>query len=384
MTGTNATVRGGRPPRGRSRWSGVLVGGLTAALAIAAALAGDTGTVRRVRSDPEAVRLLRAATGAAQRVPYEGRRFLTTWSSRRTSTSTVRVTHTPGDGTYYQSDSDGRAYQPDAAAFWGGSYGFTSETLTLLTRNYTVVRAPDAAVCGRPAQVVEARRPDGSPAGRFWLDTETGLMLHRELIDAAGHRVAATGFTEVNLAAERGGRGTLRAGRSPTKAPARTPVDAPAKGIADGAVPATLWADRLDGAELAELRDNGWPVPRSLPGRLKLYDARRPQSGGDVVHLSYSDGLAAVSVFVQHGNLDDRRFGDWQKTGKRDRTVFRREALQRWAVSAGNGYVYTVLTDAPQSTADAVARTLPRDGTPFWRRLGRGFRRVGSWINPFG
>jgi hypothetical protein len=36
---------------------------------------------------------------------------------------------------------------------------------TLLTRNYSVVRAADAAVCGRQARVIEARSADGSPAG---------------------------------------------------------------------------------------------------------------------------------------------------------------------------------------------------------------------------
>lgn len=349
-------MSGSSPARDRQRWCGLLAGGLAAALALAAVLNGDAG-VRRARSDPEAVRLLRAAAEAAGRVPYEGKRFLTTWSRRRPSTTTVSVSHTPGDGTYYE----GRAYRSDSGAFWGGASGFTSETLGLLARNYVIVRSADSAVCGRRARVVEARRGDGSAAGRFWIDSETNLILHRELLDATGHKVAATGFTEVDL--------SRRAYSVRTAGPA--------------ASPATLWADRLDRAELSDLRHDGWPVPKDLPGRLTLYDARRPQPGG-VVHLSYSDGLAAVSVFVQRGTLDEDRFTGWQKTVKRGRTVFRRESLQRWAVSAGGGYVYTVLTDAPQSTADAVARGLPRDRPPFWTRVGRGARRLGSWINPFG
>src|SRR5690606_40030032 len=90
-----------------------------------------------------------------------------------------------------------------------------------------------------------------------------------------------------------------------------------------------------------ELRDRGWPVPEDLPGRLTLHDARRDRDGG-TVHLSYSDGLAAVSVFVQRGRLNERAMRGWQKTVRRGRTVFRGGNLRHWAVAAGDGYVYTV------------------------------------------
>ena len=73
----------------------------------------------------------------------------------------------------------------------------------------------------------------------------------------------------------------------------------------------------------------------------------------------------------------------WQKTVRRGRTVFRGGNLRHWAVAAGDGYVYTVLTDAPQSTAEAVAAHLPRgDADPFWSRLSRGARRLVSAANP--
>ncbi|MES9609833.1 MucB/RseB C-terminal domain-containing protein, partial [Actinomadura sp. NPDC000929] len=135
-------------------------------------------------------------------------------------------------------------------------------------------------------------------------------------------------------------------------------------------------------AGLAGLRGRGWPVPKELPGRLALYEARRERGGG-ALHLSYSDGLAAVSVFVQRGALDERGMAGWQRTVRRGRTVYRRESLRRWAVSGGNGYVYTVVTDAPQSTATAVALNMPRGSVPFRTRLSRGARRLASAVNPF-
>ncbi|GLW62278.1 hypothetical protein Arub01_05220 [Actinomadura rubrobrunea] len=371
---------------GRSRCATALACGVAGALALACALAGDAVAARRAGSDPEAVRLLRDAADAARRVPYEGVQVVTTWNRGGAVTARVKVVHTPGDGTYVTPENDahvdaahgGRAsYQPDAAAHGGAPTGFTAETLALLTRNFALLRVADASVCGRAARVVEARRRDGTPAGRFWIDAETGLLLHRELIDGAGRTVAATGFDQVRVAPpgrppERGMSGDAPSLRRAAPGPAASPV--------------SPWEDRLEPAELAELRDRGWPLPRSLPG-LSLSDARRsaaarPADG--VVHLTFSDGLESVSVFVQRGSLDERRFAAWRRTVARGDTVFRREALRRWAVWARDGYVYTVVADGHPATAERAVAALPHGGRDFWGRLGRGLRRLASWVNPFG
>ncbi|MBW8481354.1 sigma-E factor regulatory protein RseB domain-containing protein [Actinomadura parmotrematis] len=319
-----------------------LVTGVVVCAVAVAALTGDARAARRVRaSDPEAVALLRNAAGAARHVPYRGRRAVTTWGSTVPRTTESVVAHTPGTA----------AGPPD--------------TLGLLTRNYTLVRAADSAVCGRTAHVVEARRANGSTAGRFWLDVETGLMLYRELIDARGRPVVTSGFTEVRI--DRPGPGkaayTTEAEAEPAPAPA-----------------VAAWADVLDPGELAGLRARGWPLPAALPGRLSLYDARR---SGPVVHLSYSDGLAAVSVFVQRGALDPRGVRGWDRAAGPGGPVYSREAARHWAVASGDGFVYTVLTEEPESTAEAVAVALPHERSPLRSRMGRGMRRLGSWINPF-
>lgn len=361
---------------GRDRRCALLACGLAGLLALAGALVGEPPPARRAASDPGAVGLLRGSADAARRVPYEGRRFLTTWNRGRAVTSHATVAHTPGGDVRYESDAGAGAYPESAAA--GDTAGFTAATLGLLTRNYTVVRAGDTAICGRRARVVEARRADGTPAGRFWIDADTGLMLYRELIDATGHRVVASGFTEIRVTAPRivpavagrPGRGADRGGEQV---------------VPNSGTTMSVWSDVLTRAEVTALRGDGWPVPDRLPGRLSRYDARRGAAGA--VHLSYSDGLAAVSVFVQPGSLDERALlaagKGWQRTERQGRTVFRRESLGRWAVSAGGGYVYTVVTDAPPSTAEAVAAELSRDRTSFWTRVTRGARRIGSTADPF-
>ncbi|GGV12136.1 hypothetical protein GCM10010182_35360 [Actinomadura cremea] len=403
----------------------VVTGGIAGALALVVALTGDPVSARRVRSDPSAVGLLRAAADAARRVPYEGLRVLTTRSRERSATSQAMVVHRPGEGIRYTAPSGTSGYRPESAA--GETTGFTSETLELLTRNYTVVQTADAARCGRPAHVVEARRTDGTLAGRFWLDAETGLMLHRELVDASGRAVVSTGFTEISFAVpapsggtdgapsdgsggtsdgsggaldgsggtsgesvgapdgsggESSGGGTSGgAGDAPARPLSRrgsTLADTPEQPAATGGTAAA--AEPLDDATLADLRAEGWPIPALLSGGLTLHDVRR---GDGDLHLSYSDGLAAVSVFVQRGALDEARMRGWDKSTRQGRTVYHRAALRRWAVSAGDGFVYTVLTDGPSATAETVARDLPGGSGAAWARLDRGARRLASAVNPF-
>ncbi|MBC6463494.1 sigma-E factor regulatory protein RseB domain-containing protein [Actinomadura sp. HBU206391] len=327
----------------------------TALLLLWLMTAGDAVAAPRPGSDPDALRMLSGAAGAARTTAYEGTQITTTWSGKAAATAQERVSHNIGAGTFVRGSSVDRspvARQAGSEEVHGGLGGFTAPMLDLLARNYSVVRAKDGSVCGRTAHVIEARRADGSPAGRFWIDRDTGLMLHRELLDPVGRVANVTGFRSLRVI--RPGEGT--AGRHTVATP-------PGRLLATG--------------ELKDLRDRGWTLPRGLPGGLSLREARR--SGG-VVHLSYSDGLSVVSVFVQPGRLDERRFSRWKREITEGHTVFQQDALHRWAVWGDGGYVYTVLADAPEGTSDAIVAALPHGGSGFWERLGRGFGR----LNPFG
>ncbi|MEV4259102.1 MucB/RseB C-terminal domain-containing protein [Spirillospora sp. NPDC049652] len=337
--------------------------GLAGAVCAGAVLTGDAHASRPAPSDPDALRLLRAAADAAATVSYEGERVLTTWGRHGSHTSQARVEHVAG------------ANVP---------VGVTPATIALLARNYSLVRRPDGTMCGRRAAVVEARRGDGTTAGRFWIDADTGLMLHRELLDAEGRAVVVIGFNRFRVvtpvalqrAPVRGASvradepGDASPGPYPTTAGRMTPVPAEVQ---------------LTSAQIDELRQDGWPVPRRLPGRLALYDARRStvRSGGEALHLSYSDGLAVVSVFVQHGGLDARGLNGWTREKVDGRTAYRRDTVRNWVVEQRGDYVYTVLTDAPESTAAAVAEAFPDARASFWTRMRRGFGRLVSWADPF-
>lgn len=347
------------------------VGGIAVALLMLwFVTTGDTASGARLRSDPEALRLLRAAESAGRMTPYEGTQFVTAWSRSGTATtSLVHVTHVPAQGTHISvqgttgnPDHGGQMFEADGSRQpSGGLTGYTPKMLDLLGRNYSVVRAGEGQVCGRPTLVVEARRPDGSAAGRFHIDRQTGLILRRELLDEQGREVNLAAFFEI-----------------------RTSL--PKTQFATTAAPQTVetaWTHELVGADLGVLRSRGWPVPSSLPGGLSLYDARQLDSHGPVVHLSYSDGLSVVSVFVERGTLDASSVVSWHRATRGGRTVYLRDTVQQRAMWASQGYVYTILADAPPPVVDHAVAALPHGGTGFWRRLGRGMVRLASWANPF-
>lgn len=349
----------------RNTW---MAGGIAAALLMLwFVTTGDTASGARMASDPEALTLLRNAESAARTTAYEGMQFITAWSrSGMATTSLVKVEHIPGDGTRMRvqsttADQGGQMFEADDSQSAGGLTGYTPKMLDLLARNYAVVRAGQGEVSGRPTSVIEARRADGTAAGRFHIDRQTGLMLRRELLDQQGREVNLTFFTEIRPTAPKAQVVTASAPRT---------VEMP-------------WAHQLAGADLGSLRYQGWPVHSVLPDRLSLYDARQLDGEGPVVHLSYSDGLSVVSVFVQRGTLDASSVANWRKATRGGRTVYLRDTVQQRAMWASRGYVFTVLADAPPPVVDNAVAALPHGDTGFWGRLGRGMNRLTSWANPF-
>lgn len=347
-----------------------LAGGLaTALLMLWFVTTGDTAAGDRLRSDPEALRLLRGAEGAARDTPFQGVQYITSWSRTGLSTtSLVNVAHVPGQGTTIRvqqttAEQRGQMYEAeDPQQGRGGLTGYTPRMLDLLARNYAVVRAGEGQVCGRPTAVIEARRADGTPAGRFYIDRTTGLMLRRELLDGQGREVNLTFFTEIE-------------------------PSMPTTQLTLTAVPAAVeapWAHELVAADLGALRYRGWPVQQNLPGSLSLYDARQHDEQGTVVHLSYSDGLSVVSVFVQRGTLDPMALAGWRRATRAGRTVYLYDTVQQRVMWASRGYVYTVLADAPPSVVDQAVAALPHGDLGFWARISRGLHRMTSWADPFG
>jgi sigma-E factor negative regulatory protein RseB len=333
-------------------------------------------------ADPAALRLLEKASHAPRYVTYRGEQFVSAWTRRGSTGLVVDVTHEPGQGTTVRTRGTPTAradttYLPADETRTSLLTGAT--TLTLLGEHYDLSMGPVATVAGRTADVVVVTAPGASHAtARFWIDRATSLVLRREVYDEQGRITRASAFIDLAV-----GAAAVTGGGSGSP------------GTGDGAHSYSgknwsrpdAWNTSLDLATLNRMRSRGWNCPEWLDTRLQLVDARRGDGDyDDIVHLSYSDGLASVSVFEQRGRLEAADLDGYRAQTVRGREVYVRDGVPQRLVWSTGGTVFTVVADASPRTVGDVVAALPH--APADRgaldRLGRGLDRVASWFNPFG
>ncbi|RJL33457.1 sigma-E factor regulatory protein RseB domain-containing protein [Bailinhaonella thermotolerans] len=316
-------------------------------------------------NEDTALPLLRDAAAAARARSYSGVQFVTTWGRGQSSTSLVDISHTPGQGSVLTLPATGnrpggRVHTGSGGGTVNGVMAAPSEAmLGILAVNYRVAQAGSGTVCGREARIVEVLRTNGTPAARFWIDSDSHLVLRREIIDARGRITHASAFIDL-----------------------RVNPPGPASATAAGAsAPGPLRPEALE-----SVRARGWRFPGTLPGRLELFLAKDGSSAeGRYLHLGYSDGLSVVSVFVQPGSLDTAKLTGWREQRQGGHSVWVRDTPQQETVWESGGHVYTLLADAPADTVEGAIGALPHVDRPsLWDRLRRGLEKVVSWVNPFG
>lgn len=298
--------------------------------------------------------LMRAATTGRNRA-YSGTQYVSSWSTAGASSLVVDLQHVPGRGVLVRRAGAAAPAVLDTT----GANALDPRALGVLERRYTVAVAAENGQCaGRTARIVEARRRGESAlAGRFWLDSQTGLLLRRELYDRTGRAVRATAFVDLQMAVPQ-------------------PWDTPRQGAPDGG------GISLDDGQVAGLRRDGWAAPAALAGGLELFDARQRD---EVLHLSYTDGLFAVSVFSQRGRLNPESVKGWQQVDVGGVRAWTRPGLSQRVVWAGAGWVHTVVADAPDPVVNATVTSFPAStDESFADRVQRGLRRMGSWVDPTG
>jgi len=94
--------------------------------------------------------------------------------------------------------------------------------------------------------------------------------------------------------------------------------------------------------------DSGWVVNNQPAGFRKQMELRRSMAGkkGTVSHLVFSDGLAAVSIFIEPGAAQDRKQALRHQGGVH---VYSRDI---------SGYTVTVVGETPAETVMQFARAL--------------------------
>jgi sigma-E factor negative regulatory protein RseB len=309
----------------------------------------------RTASGREALQLMTKAAQACTTNAFSGVEVARWWGPAGLRVWLARIWHRPGAATIALPLKAG---DEQSALGPGLSTVISAQQLTQLRLGFMLFYAGTGTAGDRRADLVTVDRPDGTLAAKYWLDAATGLPLRREVFDNRAHVVSDVSVTslQTGLQAVRG-----------------MPLGASAVAM-----------QQLPSSAVSALRAEGWPLPDELPDGLILVTASKmAMHPGPVIGLSYSDGLSVISVFVQRGILPAMQ-RDWRRLTLGDHDVYALDPDDQTIVWAGDGYVFTVVAQAPSATVDRALSALPHSSEPgFWGRLERGFRRLASWVNPF-
>jgi sigma-E factor negative regulatory protein RseB len=180
-----------------------------------------------------------------------------------------------------------RCYWPDKNSVMveyrkADAKGFPSilpERMQDLDEYYVLRMGNTERITGRVAQLVIVKPVDQYRYGyHLWADADTGLLLKADLLDTTGAILEQFMFTQVNIG-----------------------IKIPAAALAPGMTGKSMTWYREDGDTRTVAEKPGWAASQLPKGfRLSAHMTRRlPMRKQPVEHLVYTDGLAAVSVFIE-------------------------------------------------------------------------------------
>jgi sigma-E factor negative regulatory protein RseB len=190
-----------------------------------------------------------------------------------------------------------------------------------LSRHYDISLGEARRIAGFDCQAILLKPKDNLRYGyRLYADASSGMLLKAMTVDASGDTIEQFSFTQLTIG------NVTRDMVRPRHA-------------------AGSW--RIDNADAVPTHLAGWSLNAELPGFRKIMELKRrlgesPQAG----QVVYSDGLAAVSVFIEP--LD----------------AARRDALRTGLASVGAIHIYTrevanhvvtVVGEAPATSVQRIA-----------------------------
>ena len=234
-----------------------------------------------------------------------------------------------------RSKGEVRCYYPDAKVvrieprtFRNAFPSLSPQQQKALTEYYELRKAEPDRVAGLDAQAWLFEPKDGLRYGqKLWFERTTGLLLKARIQNERSEPVEQFTFTDIAI----GGKVDREMVR-PTWPPE----------------PAA-WQVHEAGPAEADAADTGWTVRAAPPGFSRVAEGYRTLRGkrSPVAHIVYSDGLVAVSVFVEPAG-GVHPVGLLQQGGV---NVFVRDA---------DGYVVTALGEAPAMTIRQIANSVAR------------------------
>jgi sigma-E factor negative regulatory protein RseB len=143
--------------------------------------------------------------------------------------------------------------------------------------------------------VIELRPKDNLRFGyKLWADQKTGLLLREQTLDGDGQVLEQVAFSEVRVGA---------------------PDDKSM--IAQGIKNTAGWELVHPPVETVDMEAAGWHLPANVPGFRKVSELRRPMASRipsappiPVDQAVFSDGLSAVSIFVEPFEGNSRKVGE--------------------------------------------------------------------------
>jgi len=309
-----------------------------AAVIVAALAAGPTAVAQ------DAAAWLARAAQAARTLNYTG----TLVYHHSANVETSRLVHLAEGGQEYEkltsldgparevirSKDEVRCYFPDRKivrvdprTFRNAFPALNLEEQQTLLRYYEFKRMKTERVAGLAAEVVRFEPKDGMRYGHmFWSDAATGLLLKARLLSEKGDVVEQFAFTDINLNAK---------------------IDHEMVKPSWAAAPPDWQIKHVAATEVVR-HETGWSASKLPPGFMKimegyrtLRDKRKP-----VAHLVFSDGLVAISVFIEPLSAAPIETGSSQQGGL---NVFSMKT---------DDYLVTVLGEAPPATVRQIAQSV--------------------------
>jgi sigma-E factor negative regulatory protein RseB len=316
----------------------------------AAASAPQGAPVQNAATQQSAAQWLDRIQQAAQQQNYEG----TFVYQRGAFVQSSRITHyaTKADGEYEQLESlDGKPRK--LLRHNDDLYTFVPERKLLVVEQrqskdafpallsttgeqvlsvYTPKMVGTDRVAGVESKVIELDPKDAYRfAYKFWADAKTGLLLRTQTLDpSSGQVLEQLAFTQVQIG---------------------IPVDvAP---IVNGMRNTAGWNVVHPPLEPVDMEAQGWNFGTPMPGFRKIRELRRPMASNDandppipVDQAVFSDGLAAISIFVEPVAHNNRKEGSGS------------DGATHVLVKRSGDYWITLLGEVPQATLQQFASAI--------------------------
>ncbi|MGH8852508.1 MAG: MucB/RseB C-terminal domain-containing protein [Casimicrobiaceae bacterium] len=235
-----------------------------------------------------------------------------------------------------RNDDQVRCYYPDAKVMRVESRrmhnAFPSvlpQQLATLATYYYFRKGEITRIAGLEAQAYVFEPKDAARYGhKLWADIATGLLLKARLLNERNEPVEQFAFSDIQIG--------VRLDRDATKPPFET-------------VPSDWQVRESPGPDIAA-KETGWVVRDMPPGFTKIVEGYRTLRGkaAQVAHIVFSDGLVAISVFVEPTPATPQPVGLSQQGGI---NVYSRQL---------DDYLVTVLGEAPGATVRQIAYSVGR------------------------